>query len=52
MLLQLAASGQLQDPDQAILRYLIQIEVLEKTAQGDYQFQVPFVRSFVETLIV
>jgi uncharacterized protein len=52
LLLELVTLGSLKNPDKNILRHLIQIEVLEKTDQGGYRFQVPFVHKFVETQVV
>jgi uncharacterized protein len=52
LLLELVTLGNLRNPDKNILRHLIQIEVLEKTDQGGYRFQVPFVHKFAETQAV
>jgi uncharacterized protein len=52
LLLELVTLGSLRNPDKNILRHLIQIEVLEKTDQGGYRFQVPFMHKFIETQVV
>ncbi|MCA6605633.1 MAG: hypothetical protein IM533_14485, partial [Pseudanabaena sp. M007S1SP1A06QC] len=37
--------------DQPILSQLIQMEILERITESQYQFQVPLIQKFVESLI-
>jgi hypothetical protein len=51
LLIKLIKKEPLTESEQPILSQLIQIEVLERTTEGSYQFQVPLIQKFVESLV-
>jgi len=39
------------ESDRSILSQLIQMEILERNSEGNYQLQVPLVQRFIESMI-
>ncbi|MFN5924547.1 MAG: hypothetical protein ACK466_12315, partial [Pseudanabaena sp.] len=51
LLIKLINKEPLSAGDQPILSQLIQMEILERITESQYQFQVPLIQKFVESLI-